>query len=61
MIKIDEFIALVGLAKHGTNTFRLNENYTLNGINLKEGDIVFPDVTTIQKAFLKEEEKQIIR
>lgn len=49
-----EFIALVGLMKeHGINTFRLNENYTLNGINLKEGDIVFPMAQPF-RAFLKE-------
>ncbi|HPM89029.1 MAG TPA: hypothetical protein PKX27_13685, partial [Bacteroidales bacterium] len=49
-----ELIALVGLMQeHGINTFRLKENYTLNGINFKEGDIVFPMAQPF-RAFLKE-------
>ncbi len=49
-----ELIALVRLImEHGINTFRLNEDYTLNGINLKEGDFVFPLAQPF-RAFLKE-------
>jgi len=49
-----ELIALVELMKeHGINTFQLTEDYTLNGINLKTGDIVYPLAQPF-RAFLKE-------
>jgi hypothetical protein len=49
-----EFIALVELMKeHGINTFQLTEDYTLNGINLKAGDIVYPLAQPF-RAFIKE-------
>src|SRR5690606_20132069 len=49
-----ELIALVELIKeHGINTFRLNEDYTLNDINLRKGDFVFPMAQPF-RAFLKE-------
>jgi hypothetical protein len=49
-----ELISLVGLMKEqGINTFQLSEDYTLNGINLKEGDIVYP-LSQPFRAFVKE-------
>jgi hypothetical protein len=49
-----EMISLVELMKeHGVNTFRLTENYTLGGINLKTGDIVYPLAQPF-RAFVKE-------
>ena len=49
-----EFIALVDLMKeHGINTFQLTEDYTLNGTNLKAGDIVYPLAQPF-RAFVKE-------
>lgn len=49
-----EFIALVELLKqHGINAFRLSEDFTLEGINLKAGDIVYPMAQPF-RAFLKE-------
>jgi hypothetical protein len=49
-----ELIALVELMKEqGINTFRLAEDYTLSGINLKAGDIVYPLAQPF-RAFLKE-------
>jgi Zinc carboxypeptidase len=49
-----ELISLVALMKeHGINTFRLSENYTLNGINLNAGDIVYPLAQPF-RAFIKE-------
>ena len=49
-----EFISLVELMKeHGINTFRLKKDYTLNGINLKQGDIVYPLAQPF-RAFIKE-------
>jgi hypothetical protein len=49
-----EFIGLIELMKeHGINTFQLNKDYTLNGINLKEGDIVYPLAQPF-RAFVKE-------
>ena len=49
-----EFISLVALmTEHGINAFRLGEDYTLNGINLEKGDIVFPMAQPF-RAFLKE-------
>jgi hypothetical protein len=55
-----ELIGLVELMKeHGANTFQLSENYTLNGINLKAGDIVYPLAQPF-RAFVKEVmEKQV--
>ncbi|HBE43675.1 MAG TPA: hypothetical protein DDW27_21260 [Bacteroidales bacterium] len=49
-----ELIALVELMKEqGINTFRLTADYTLSGINLKSGDIVYPLAQPF-RAFLKE-------
>jgi hypothetical protein len=49
-----ELISFVELMKeHGINTFRLSEDYTLNGINLKAGDIVYPLAQPF-RAFVKE-------
>ena len=49
-----ELIALVELMKeHGINTFQLTEDYTLNGINLKAGDIVYPLAQSF-RPFIKE-------
>jgi hypothetical protein len=49
-----EFISLIGLMKeHGINTFQLKKDYTLSGINLKEGDIVYPLAQPF-RAFIKE-------
>lgn len=49
-----EFISLVELMKeHGINTFQLKKDYTLSGINLKEGDIVYPLAQPF-RAFVKE-------
>ncbi|MFH0843203.1 MAG: M14 family metallopeptidase [Bacteroidota bacterium] len=49
-----EMISLVELMReHGVNAFRLAENYTLVGINLKAGDIVFP-LSQPFRAFVKE-------
>ena len=49
-----ELINLVELMKeHGVNTFQLSENYTLGGINLKAGDIVYPLAQPF-RAFVKE-------
>jgi len=49
-----EFIALVELMKEqGINTFQLTENYTLEGINLKAGDIVYPLAQPF-RSFVKE-------
>jgi hypothetical protein len=49
-----ELIGLVELMKRqGINTFQLSEDYTLNGINLKAGDIVYPLAQPF-RAFVKE-------
>jgi hypothetical protein len=49
-----EFISLVELMKeHGINTFQLKKDYTLNGINLREGDIIYPLAQPF-RAFVKE-------
>ncbi len=49
-----ELISLVELMKEqGINTFRLSENYILDGINLREGDIVYPLAQPF-RAFIKE-------
>lgn len=49
-----EFYSLIELMKEqGINTFQLKKNYTLNGINLKEGDIVYPLAQPF-RAFIKE-------
>jgi len=49
-----ELIALVELMKEqGINTFQLAENYTLEGINLKAGDIVYPLAQPF-RSFVKE-------
>jgi hypothetical protein len=49
-----EFISLVRLMKeHGINAFQLTQDYTLNGINLKSGDIVYPLAQPF-RAFVKE-------
>jgi hypothetical protein len=49
-----EFISLIGLMKeHGINTFQLKKDYTLSGINLKEGDIIYPLAQPF-RAFVKE-------
>jgi len=49
-----ELISLAALmTEHGVNTFTLSKNYTLDGINLKEGDIVYPLAQPF-RAFIKE-------
>ena len=49
-----ELISLVELMKEqGVSTFRLSEDYTLSGINLKAGDIVYPLAQPF-RAFVKE-------
>jgi len=49
-----ELISLAALmTEHGVNSFRLSGNYTLDGINLKEGDIVYPLAQPF-RAFIKE-------
>ncbi|MGB8357977.1 MAG: M14 metallopeptidase family protein [Bacteroidales bacterium] len=49
-----ELINFAALMKeHGINTFRLSKDYTLNGINLKEGDLVYPLAQPF-RAFIKE-------
>lgn len=49
-----ELISLATLmTEHGVNSFRLSKNYTLDGINLKEGDIVYPLAQPF-RAFIKE-------
>ncbi len=49
-----ELISLVELMKEqGINTFQLTEDYTLGGINLKAGDIVYPLAQPF-RAFVKE-------
>ena len=49
-----ELISLAALmTEHGIKTFRLSKNYTFNGINLKEGDIVYPLAQPF-RAFIKE-------
>ncbi len=49
-----EMISLVELMKeHGVSAFRLTENYTLGGINLNPGDIVYP-LSQPFSAFVKE-------
>lgn len=49
-----EFVSLVRLMKeHGVNASLLSENYTLNGINLKAGDVVYPLAQPF-RAFVKE-------
>ncbi|MCX6302314.1 MAG: M14 family metallopeptidase [Bacteroidia bacterium] len=49
-----ELISLVELMKEqGINTFQLSESYTLNGINLRSGDIVYPLAQPF-RAFIKE-------
>ncbi len=49
-----ELISLAALMnEHGINAFRLSANYTLDGINLKEGDIVYPLAQPF-RAFIKE-------
>lgn len=55
-----EVISLTTLMnEHGINAFRLSANYTLDGINFKEGDIVYPLAQPF-RAFIKEVmEKQV--
>lgn len=49
-----EFISLVNLMQEqGVNSFILSDNYTLNGISLKAGDIVYPLAQPF-RAFIKE-------
>ena len=49
-----ELISLAALmTEHGVNAFRLSGNYTLDGINLKEGDLVYPLAQPF-RAFIKE-------
>jgi len=49
-----ELVSLVELMKEqGINTFRLSEDHTLSGINLKAGDIVYP-LSQPFRAFVKE-------
>lgn len=49
-----EFIRLVRLMQeHGVNAFIVSENHTLDGINLKAGDIVYP-LSQPFRAFVKE-------
>jgi hypothetical protein len=49
-----ELISLVAIMQeHGINTFLLSENYTLNGINLKAGDFVYPLAQPF-RSFVKE-------
>lgn len=49
-----ELIAFVELMKeHGIKAYRLQENFTLEGINLKAGDIVYPTAQPF-RAFVKE-------
>ena len=49
-----ELINFAALMKeHGVNSFRLSKDYTLNGINLKEGDLVYPLAQPF-RAFIKE-------
>ena len=49
-----ELISLAALMnEHGVNSFRLSKNYTLEGINLKEGDIVYPLAQPFRE-FIKE-------
>jgi hypothetical protein len=49
-----ELISLAALMnEHGVNAFTLSKNYTLDGINLKEGDIVYPLAQPF-RAFIKE-------
>ena len=49
-----EFINMVNLLQeHGINVFQLTENYTLNGINIKAGDIVIPLAQPF-RGFIKE-------
>jgi hypothetical protein len=49
-----ELISMVELMReHGINTFRCGKDYTLGGINLKEGDFVYPLAQPF-RAFIKE-------
>ncbi len=55
-----ELISLAALMKeHGVNTFRVSANYTLDGINMKEGDIVYPLAQPFREFIKEVMEKQV--